>query len=184
MKYKYNEYTELSHLCQWNSPSRIKKFLERDRSEPLDVTNNEGELFKIAAANGFTDVFSTLINHYKKVHGLDEKHIDLDNLSNFYRVKLAEQKLNEVFTDILDMGIPLTDEIKEIIAPYIHELEATDSEYDANSDIDFSNDLNETHDLEDSNNIISQTTETSESNELSSSFENLHLTGCLAVGWE
>ena len=177
MKYKHDEFTELSHLCQWNSPSRIKKFLELDRIEPLDVTDNEGKLFKIAVAYGFTEVLSTLINFYRKSNGMDEESIDLNDVNKFYKIKSAEQKINGIFEDIIDMGLPLTDEIKEIMAPYIHEHEVTDSDRDIDDDIDFSNDFCDIPDLEDSNNTISQLTETSESNEISSSFEDKNLLG-------
>ncbi len=47
-----NYYEDLHNLCVWNMPEQIIDVLNEHRSDPLDLTYDEGDLFKVATLNG------------------------------------------------------------------------------------------------------------------------------------
>lgn len=110
----------LYNYCSWKDCDSIKELCKEYPNE-IDLTDDDGMLFKMAVAYKSAELVNTLLDCYKKTK--------LQGNEDSIEYKLANLQLKHML-QYAEEAHDLTPEIQKIIGPYLIEEEESDNEQD------------------------------------------------------
>lgn len=70
---------DLYDYCRWNQPDNLKKVLENS-SAKVDITFDDGQLFKTAISSGCVKILQTLLQYYEE-HFLNSETLSKESVN-------------------------------------------------------------------------------------------------------
>jgi hypothetical protein len=112
-------YRELWYCCQFNEYEKVIHILKCYKK--LDLTYDEGQLFRFSIMNNNVEMLRALLKYYRK------QKLQGDDNSGEY--KLAKYKLLEILRVAADR-FKISEETQEVLSPYMPYEEDNSSEQD------------------------------------------------------
>ena len=117
MKYQ-EDYIQLSDRISWKNKLLVSNILNKNTD--LDLTYNEGEFFTLAIEDNSVEIVKTLLDYFNN-----------NQLAKYKSGSIEYLLLKNKMRDILEIAIEdvsLSEEMEEVLNPYIPKEENSDSE--------------------------------------------------------